>query len=779
MNKTIWVKRLKWAGAICAVVVVSAAAFLAGRMTGKASPEKKTPSVAAGKERTQTQIWTCSMHPQIRKTKPGKCPICHMDLVPLKAAGGEQEGLRRFVTTKAAAALMDIQTAPVERRFVTAEIRMVGKVTYDETRLAYITAWVPGRLDRLFVDYTGITVKKGDHMVFLYSPELLSTQEELLQALELVRGQRGKKSGFSWESANDMLAAVRDKLRLLGLTTEQIAAIEKRGKPSDHITIYAPIGGIVVHKNAQQGMYVKTGTRIYTIADLSQVWVKLDAYESDLVWLRYGQKVSLASEAYPGETFTGKIVFIDPILDAKTRTVKVRVNAPNREGKLKPEMFVHAVVKAQVAAGGKVMDPELAGKWMCPMHPDVVKPSAGKCDICGMPLVRTETLGFVSPQSGPEAKPLVIPASAALVTGRRAVVYVKVPGIEKPTFEGRVVVLGPRAGDYYIVKSNLAEGEFVVTNGNFKIDSALQIRAKPSMMTPEGGGGGAGHAHHGGAMKKTARKMPGMGKLAVPGVFRDELRALQAAHDSISAALKSGDLEKTKSAFAALKHALDRMDDSPLSGKARAAWRELAMQLVNDAVEGTEASSLAEARRFHNGVTTGMRKLHATFRVARKLQTPAAFRQGLTKLFEEYLATAAALASDDFSKASKAANSAANALSAVDMKLLSGEAHMQWMKLEADLRKALDAMVAAKDLEGLRQGFALFSEAMPPAIRRFGIRPVDPVYRFRCSMAFDGRGAGWLQTKRETLNPYFGKTMPKCGEIVETVYAPARGGKRR
>ncbi|MHC4185184.1 MAG: heavy metal-binding domain-containing protein, partial [Planctomycetota bacterium] len=170
----------------------------------------------------------------------------------------------------------------------------------------------------------------------------------------------------------------------------------------------------------------------------------------------------------------------------KTRTVKLRVNVENPDGRLKPGMFVRAVVRAEVAQAGHVMDPAMAGKWICPMHPDIVKDAAGNCDICEMDLVTTESLGYVKIDAPKEA-PLVIPASAPLITGTRAVVYVRLAQPDKPTYEGREVVLGPRAGDYYIVNSGLSEGEVVVTKGSFKIDSAMQIRAKPSMMSAPAG----------------------------------------------------------------------------------------------------------------------------------------------------------------------------------------------------------------------------------------------------------------------------------------------------
>ncbi|NKB24031.1 MAG: efflux RND transporter periplasmic adaptor subunit [Kiritimatiellae bacterium] len=431
------------------------------------------------------------MHPQIQQPGPGPCPLCGMDLVPVTDQGDDEElGPRELKLSAKAEKLAEVAVVPVEQRFVTSEVRMVGKVEYDETRLAYLTAWVPGRLDRLYVDYTGVPVQKGDHMVYLYSPELLAAQEELIQALATAK-QIGKSDvSIIKERTLKTVDATREKLRLLGLTSEQIQEIEQNEKPKDHLTIYSPISGTVIHKNAQEGMYVKTGTRIYTIADLSHVWVKLDAYESDLTWIHYGQNISFETEAYPGELFHGRIAFIDPILDPKTRTVKVRVNVDNSNESLKPGMFVRAVVQSQVVQGGKTFSPELAGKWISPMHPEIIKDKPGACDICGMPLVKAESLGYVPAES--RKAPLVIPASAPLLTGKRAVVYVKDPN-RKGIYEGREVLLGPRAGHHYIVEEGLQAGELVVVKGTFKIDSAMQIMAKPSMMTtaaPEGRGVG-------------------------------------------------------------------------------------------------------------------------------------------------------------------------------------------------------------------------------------------------------------------------------------------------
>lgn len=562
---------------IVAIVLVIVAFVLGYVARGPGeTTEPSNDHEASGDDETapKVEIWTCAMHPHVRQPKPGKCPDCGMDLI-LATSGESDEGLgpRQIRLSEHAQYLADIQHEPVTRRFVSARIRMVGKVDYDETRLRTITAWVPGRLDRLYVDYTGIPVAKGDHLVYLYSPELRTAQQEFLQSLKRLEERRQSGTPEAVADARQMLDAVRVKLRLWGLSDEQIDEIGKRGTPSDHMTINAPMSGIVIHKNAVEGIYVKTGTPIYTIADLSRVWVKLDAYESDLLWIKYAQPVEFEVEAYPGETFEGTIAFIDPVLDARTRTVKVRVNVENPDGKLKPGMFIRAVVRARVAAGGRIVNPDVAGKWISPMHPEIIKDEPGTCDVCGMPLVSAETLGYVSPEDAEAEAPLVIPASAPLITGRRAVVYVAVP--DKPgVFEGREIVLGPRAGDYYLVMSGLDQGESVVTNGNFKIDSAAQIQAKPSMMQPEGGAP-PGH-HHGGP--PTKRELPGdtekhqPKRFDAPDEFKAQLNAVYSAYFAVQQALSQDNVEKAKADSQELLKALDTVDMKLLEGPAHNGW---------------------------------------------------------------------------------------------------------------------------------------------------------------------------------------------------------------
>jgi Cu(I)/Ag(I) efflux system membrane fusion protein len=487
--------------------------------------------------------WTCSMHPQIKQPKPGKCPLCAMDLIPVSKTGPDAgEGPREITLSETAIKLAEIAVAPVRRQSASTEIRMVGKITYDETRLAYISAWVSGRIDRLFVNFTGTQVTKGEPMVLVYSPELVSAQEEYLIAL---------KSG-----SQRLIDASRKKLLLLGINERQIAEIEKERTAKTHLTIYAPISGVVIQKNGLEGMYVETGTQVYALADLSQVWVMLDAYESDLAWLKKNQKVAFETEAYPGQVFDGTIVFIDPFLDPKTRTVKVRVNVANPAGKLKPEMFVRAVIKtaAEVKTEGRTGD------------------------------------------ASPEAA-LVIPVTAPLITGKRAVVYVEVPG-KKGTFEGREVVLGPRSGDFYLVREGLSEGDRVVVNGSFKIDSAVQILAKPSMMNPDGGVPQPAHGH--GEDLQQSEGVKEKKTYKAPDEFKKQMDAVFAAYFEIQQALSQDRFEGAQQAAKKLDQSLNAVEMRLLKGAVHEAWMQEANVLRSSAQEIAGAKNIEAARTAFN-----------------------------------------------------------------------------------------------------------------------------------------------------------------------------------
>jgi len=571
-------------------VIILLAVFLLGRCTA-GKPEAERSESNASSLTPSTSLWTCSMHPQIKLPKPGQCPICFMDLIPLES-GGDDLGEREVSVSPYAAKLMELETSEVVRAFAEAEIRMVGKVDYDETRVTTISSWIPGRIDRLFVDYTGIPVKKGDHLAEFYSPELITAQEELLQAVRTLDSMKNSPSDLLKNSNERTIEATREKLRLWGFSAGQIREIEERGTPTDRMTITSPAAGIVIHKNAQEGMYVQTGTKIYTIADLSKVWVQLNAYESDLSWMRYGNPVEFSVEAYPGEPFEGTISFINPVINPSTRTANVRLIVDNADGRLKPGMFVRAVARPRVAAGGNVMNPDLAGKWISPMHPEIVKDGPGTCDVCGMPLVTAESLGYVNGTEG--SAPLLIPASAALKTGKRAVVYVEKPDAERPTYEGREVAIGVRVGDFYIVKSGLEEGERVVTRGNFKLDAELQIRAKPSMMSMPSEEMQEDHAEHDHA------NLP-MQSFEVPEAFGQQLNAMLEAYYQLHAALSGDDPEAAAKAATAVKAAVDNVAMGLLDGEAHMTWMEHLKNLNAALGSLTRADDLTVQREaFHS-----------------------------------------------------------------------------------------------------------------------------------------------------------------------------------
>lgn len=469
------------------VGIIVANVFSGGSSKGRDSHSQHSAEGSSGEKKVK--YWTCAMHPQIKLPKEGQCPICSMDLIPVYEGGSDSDDGETVSITfnKVARQLAEVETSEVKMIEASNEVRLVGKVNYDETSLLYISAWISGRIDKLFVDFTGTKVRKGDHLIELYSPELIATQEEYLQAIKNLEETKESELSVIRNTSRTTLASAKEKLRLYGIDQKQIDEIVKRGAPQERMTITSPSKGTVIHKSGFEGMYVKKGERIYTISDLSKVWLYLDAYESDIQWLHYGQKVSIETESYPGEIFYGKIAFIDPFVNEKTRTIKLRVNVDNEREKLKPGMFVRATIKSVVGSGGKIYEEALAGKWICPMHPDIIKDQPGVGDICGMTLIKTSEFGF-SDDPTQQKKVLVIPKTAPLRTGKRAVVYIEEPTDTTGVFRyvGREILLGPRAGNYYIVRAGLKEGEKVVTKGNFKIDSALQIQAKPSMMNPGG-----------------------------------------------------------------------------------------------------------------------------------------------------------------------------------------------------------------------------------------------------------------------------------------------------
>ena len=384
---------------------------------GSGEAEVHDHSTEAGQE----TIWTCSMHPQIRAEEPGKCPICGMDLIPLESANvtGNPEAVEM---SEYAMKLANIQTRTVGEGAAEGQLRLNGKVTVDE-RIAYTqSTHVPGRIERLLVNFTGEEVRKGQALAVVYSPELITAQEELLQAYAIRNSQP------------ELFEAAKQKLRNWRIGENQINRILESGKATDRFTITADVNGVVTEKLVELGDYLERGMPLYQIADLSKMWVLFDLYERTVGLVDKGDKVEFTVASLPGQTFEGTIDFIDPLLDQQTRVATARVEIPNREKGLKPGMFVSGVIET---AGAK------------------------------------------------EASGITIPKSAVLWTGKRSVVYVNVGTAASPSFAMREVVLGQALGDAYEVQEGLAAGEEIVVNGTFTVDAAAQLAGKPSMMNQE------------------------------------------------------------------------------------------------------------------------------------------------------------------------------------------------------------------------------------------------------------------------------------------------------
>jgi len=421
-----------------------------------------------------------------------RCPVCGMKREDVSGdAESDDVGEYEITLSERARRLAEVETIVAERKLLKKRIRTVGRATYDETRVKMVSAWIGGRIDKLFADFTGMSVNEGDHLVDLYSPDLLAAQEEYLQAYRNAANSN-VQSNVMQRSNQQVLSSARRKLELLGITAEQIAAIERSNEPQTRLVVYAPIGGTIVKKQAMEGMYVKTGDPLYSIADLTHLWLLVDLYESDLPWVKPFQEVRLTTQSLPGDVFRGQIVFVDPRVDPATRTVSVRMHVDNPDLRLKPDMWLTAEIDAGLTAGGKGSVPAPKGNYACPMHTWAAQDKPGECSICGMKLVAVEKLPQYAPPTD-SAPILAVPRGAVMQTGTRSLVYVEsAPG----TYRGVEVTTGSLAqdeynDDWYPILSGLNGGEAVVVRGNFAIDSQMQLAGKPSLFSTRGFGADA------------------------------------------------------------------------------------------------------------------------------------------------------------------------------------------------------------------------------------------------------------------------------------------------
>ncbi|MGB0806734.1 MAG: efflux RND transporter periplasmic adaptor subunit [Salibacteraceae bacterium] len=406
--------------------------FVLGKfMFGGGTSSDPVPSEVHEHVEDENGLWTCSMHPQIQKDAPGKCPICGMTLVPVDVDMGTDETNPNEVTMSAEAmALAEVQTFTARKEHPEKELRLLGKVKADERLIYSQTSHLPGRIEELYINFTGEKVYKGQKLASIYSPELITAQQELIEVIS------------DENSSPALLEASREKLRQWKLTDNQISEIEKSKVVQQDIDILSNYNGFVMKRLISEGDHVMEGMVLFEITDLSKVWVLFEAYENDLPWLKLGDEITIDLKSLPGQIFKGKVAFIDPFINPQTRVAYVRVELDNSKGLFKPDMFANGIMSSRLKSTGDV---------------------------------------------------ILIPKSAVLWTGKRAVVYVKVPHKKHNTFIYREVVLGAETGDYYIISSGLMEGEVVASNGVFKIDASAQLAGKKSMMSPDGGAKMTGH----------------------------------------------------------------------------------------------------------------------------------------------------------------------------------------------------------------------------------------------------------------------------------------------
>ncbi len=372
------------------------------------------------KNKEPNAVWTCSMHPQIRQNEPGDCPICGMELIPLKS-NSQQDHSLSVRMSPTAMELAKVETMVVGKSEQKNTIRLNGKVESDE-RLRYTqSSHIPGRIEKLNVNFTGEFVKKGQVIALLYSPELVTAQKELFEAKKVIDKQP------------ELYRATVQKLKNWKITKEQISQLENSEKTIEQFPILANTSGYVLNKKVNQGDYVKAGTPLFEIADLSKVWILFDVYESEMTDLNVGDSVSYTLSGIQGKVFKGLINYIDPVIDPKMRVAKARVESANPLNLLKPNMFA---------------------------------------------------VGIVEPNN--QNTPLAIPRSAVMWTGKRSVVYVMSQTNEEVYFTMRIVTLGADLDQSYVIESGLKPGEVIAVNGTFSIDAAAQLEGKPSMMNPDG-----------------------------------------------------------------------------------------------------------------------------------------------------------------------------------------------------------------------------------------------------------------------------------------------------
>jgi Cu(I)/Ag(I) efflux system membrane fusion protein len=486
-------------------------------------------------------IWTCSMHPQIRLPEKGDCPICGMDLIPADQESAGTSNSQAFQMTPEALALAQVQTIVVGGMQAKKELVLSGKLQADERESASLTAKFPGRIEKLFVTFTGEQVKAGQRIATIYSPELLTAQKELLEASKT-------KATFP-----QLYQASKDKLSLWKLSAAQIAEIERSGQVKERMDIFADQSGIVLQKNVSVGDYVSMGAVLFTVTNLNSLWLLLDVYESDLPFVALGDEIQFTVAGKPGETLNAKVTFVDPLINANTRAASVRAEIRNVDNTLKPEMFVTA-------------------------------------------RVQTRTTGSLAE--------VMVPRTAVLWSGKRSIVYVKVPNASLPEFVMREVTLGNRLGENYQIASGLKAGEEIVSYGAFALDASAQLSGKPSLLN-----------------RSSTQQVE------VSAAFSEQLMAVVESYFLIKNNLVK-DQMPTK-AVQTLIQALAKVSTDG-TGKDNAKWEKIKSGLSEATAKIKASKDIASARTHFSSLSTQVIKLTETY----KLNTAVVYKDYCPMAFD-------------------------------------------------------------------------------------------------------------------------------------------------
>jgi Cu(I)/Ag(I) efflux system membrane fusion protein len=459
------------------------------------SADKKTVQEQSVVTKTN-QMWTCSMHPQIMQPEAGDCPICGMDLIPAETSA---DGLMadQFKLTQNAMALANIETSIVGAgKIENNSTKLSGKIVPNEEANTVQVSYFSGRIEQLNVNFTGEEIRKGQLLATIYSPELYAAQQELITAVSLKDSQPA------------LYKAVRNKLKIWKLSESQIQQIETSGKVKENFPVYATVSGTVSEKLVAQGESIKQGQPLLKIANLNTVWANFDVYENQIDAFKKGQEILIKSNAHVDKEFKAKVAFIDPVLDMRTRTVKLRVVLNNKEGFLKPGMFVEGKIKGITSSKKEL---------------------------------------------------LIIPSSAILWTGKRSVVYLKA-NPKEPIFKMLEVTLGNKVGDFYEIVEGLNFGDEIVTNGIFTVDAAAQLQGKKSMMNKRGGKTTTGHEGHLGMNEtnsvKTENQLKMNQRISVSSDFQNQLKVVFNEYIKLKDALVK---EDSKKGIAVSKKLLDNL----------------------------------------------------------------------------------------------------------------------------------------------------------------------------------------------------------------------------